>query len=216
MQYDGLAWAIGLLSLLVLWVALRVLMNSSWFLGWLRGTVGLLFLGLAALVGVIAYDLMSYSTLPEDRALLTLSFQAEGPQRYRVTLVEGADERSASLDGDLWQLDGRLLRLRGLAELIGLEPGYRLDQLSGRFLAIEQQAVAQRPKAVLAQSPLRIDLWRWLRLSGRDLFLFDAQALRVPYLPIADGAAYEVRLASTGLLATPLNGAARQALKDWQ
>jgi hypothetical protein len=216
MQYDGLAWAIGLLALLVLWVALRILLNSSWFLGWLRGTVGLLFLAGAGLVGVIAYDLMSYSTLPGERALVTLSFQAEGPQRYRVTLVEGAEERTVTLDGDLWQLDGRLLRLRGLAELIGLEPGYRLDQLSGRFLAIEQQAVAQRPKAVLVESPWGIDLWRWLRLSGHDLFLFDAQALRVPYLPIANGAAYEVRLASTGLLATPLNDAARQALKDWQ
>lgn len=216
MQYDGLAWAIGLLALLVLWVALRILLNSSWFLGWLRGTAGLLFLVSAALVGVIAYDLMSYDTLPEERPLVTLSFQAETPQRYRVTLVEGARERSVLLEGDLWQLDGQLLRLRGLAELIGLEPGYRLTQLSGRFLAIEQQAVAQRPEAVLAQSPLGIDLWRWLRLSGRDLFLFDAQALRVPYLPIADGAVYEVRLASTGLMATPVNDAARQALRSWR
>lgn len=216
MQYDGLAWAIGLLALLVLWVALRILLNSSWFLGWLRGTAGLLFLVSAALVGVIAYDLMSYDTLPEERPLVTLSFQAETPQRYRVTLVEGARERSVLLEGDLWQLDGQLLRLRGLAELIGLEPGYRLTQLSGRFLAIEQQAVAQRPEAVLAQSPLGIHLWRWLRLSGRDLFLFDAQALRVPYLPIADGAVYEVRLASTGLMATPVNDAARQALRSWR
>lgn len=216
MQYDGLAWAVGLLALLVLWVALRILLNSSWFLGWLRGTAGLLFLAAAGVVGVIAYDLMSYSTLPEERPLVSLSFHAEGPQRYRVVLLEGAEERSVWLDGDLWQLDGRLLRLNGLAELIGLQPGYRLDQLSGRFLAIEQQAVAQRPKAVLAHSPLGIDLWRWLRLSGRDLFLLDAQALRVPYLPIADGAMYEVKLASTGLLAAPLNAAARQALKDWQ
>lgn len=216
MQYDGLAWAMGLLALLVLWVALRILLNSSWFLGWLRGTAGLLFLAAAGLVGVIAYDLMSYETLPEDRALVTLSFKAEAAQRYRVTLVEGAEERSVLLEGDLWQLDGRLLRLRGLAELIGLQPGYRLTQLSGRFLAIEQQAVAQRPEAMLAQSPLGIDLWRWLRLSGRDLFLFDAQALRVPYLPIADGAVYEVRLASTGLMATPLNDAARQALREWR
>lgn len=216
MQYDGLAWAIGLLALLVLWVALRILLNRSWFLGWLRGTLGLAFLVGAALVGIVAYDLMSYSTLPEDRPLVNLTFHAEGPQRYRVVLVEGAQERSVWLDGDLWQLDGRLLRLRGLAELIGLQPGYRLEQLSGRFLAIEQQTVAQRPKAVLGQSPLGIDLWRWLRLSGRDLFLFDAQALRVPYLPIANGASYEVRLGSTGLFAEPLNPAARQALKDWR
>lgn len=216
MQYDGLAWAIALLAALVLWIALRILLNSSWFLGWLRGTFGLAFLAVAALVGVIAYDLTSYSALPVDKPLATLSFQSEGEQRYRVTVLEGAVERSVSLEGDLWQLDARLFGLRGLAELIGLESGYRLEKLSGRFLAIEQQALAQRPTAKLASSPYGIDLWRWLRLGQRDLFLFDPQALRVPYLPIANGAAYSVRLTPTGLLAEPLNEPARQALKDWQ
>lgn len=216
MQYDGLAWAIALIAALVLWIALRILLNSSWFLGWLRGTVGLLFLGFAALVGLIAWDLTSYKALPVDKPLVTLGFKAEGEQRYRVTLLEGAQERSVTLEGDLWQLDARLFGLRGLAELIGLQSGYRLEKLSGRFLAIEQQALAQKPKAELAQSPYGIDLWRWLRLGQRDLFLFDPQALRVPYLPIADGAAYSVRLTSTGLLAEPLNAPARQALKDWQ
>lgn len=216
MQYDGLAWAIALLAALVLWVALRVLVNSSWFLGWLRGTCGLAFLGLAALVGLIAYDLSSYRVLPVDKPLVTLSFKAEGPQRYRVSLLEGGRERSVLLEGDLWQLDARLFGLDGLAELIGLQSGYRLEKLSGRFLAIEQQALAQWPRAELAASPYGIDLWRWLRLGQRDLFLFDPQALRVPYLPIADGAAFSVRLTPTGLLAEPLNEPARQALKDWQ
>ncbi|PTU73426.1 hypothetical protein [Pseudomonas mangrovi] len=216
MQYDGLAWAIALIAALVLWIALRILLNSSWFFGWLRGTFGLAFLGLAALVGVIAWDLTSYSALPVDKPLVTLSFKSEGGQRYRVNLLEGAHERSVTLEGDLWQLDARLFGLRGLAELIGLTSGYRLEKLSGRFLAIEQQALAQRPKAELAQSPYGIDLWRWLRLGQRDLYLFDPQALRVPYLPIADGAVYSVRLTPTGLLAEPLNEPARQALKDWQ
>lgn len=216
MQYDGLAWAAGLLALLVLWVALRILLNTRWFLGWLRGTIGLAFLAAAGLVAVMAYDLMQYSPLPEDRPLLIVSFHAEDAERYRVVLVEGDQERTLWLDGDQWQLDARLLRLRGLPELLGLQPGYRLEQLSGRFLSIEQQASARRPLAILAQSPLGVDTWRWLRLAGRDLMLVDAQALRVPYLPIADGAVYEVRLTSTGLLAEPLNAAARQALKNWQ
>lgn len=216
MQYDGLAWFIGLLAVLALFIAARILLTRSWFLGWLRGTLGLAFLGLAALVGVVAYDLLSYGALPEGKPLLTLSFAADGPQRYRVSLLEGGEERAVTLEGDLWQLDARLLRWKGLAALIGLQPGYRLEKLSGRFLAIEQQESARYAQVSLAQSPYGIDLWRWLRLGQHDLFLFDPQAARVTYLPIADGAMFSVSLSPTGLLAQPMNQAANQALKDWQ
>ncbi|UVE19494.1 hypothetical protein NVV93_09025 [Pseudomonas sp. LS44] len=215
MQYDGLAWSVALLALLAVVVAARILFNRQWFLGWLRGTIGLAFLVMAGLVGVIAYDLMSYDALPEGKPLVTVSFQADGPGRYTVNMLEGADERSVTLEGDLWQLDVRMLQWKGLAALIGLQPGYRLEKLSGRFLAIEQQELAQRTQVALAQSPYGIDLWRWLRLGQRDLFLFDPQAQRVTYLPIADGAVYAVALTPTGLLAQPLNQAAHQALKNW-
>ncbi|MHA6493197.1 hypothetical protein ACX0MV_08110 [Pseudomonas borbori] len=215
MQYDGLAWAIALLAVLVVFVAARILFNSSWFLGWLRGTFGLVFLALAGLIGLVAYDLYSYSPLPEDKPIVTLSFQGDG-SRYQVNILEGNHERTVTLEGDLWQLDARVLQWKGLAALIGLEPGYRLETLSGRFLAIEQQALAQHGRVALAQSPYGVDLWRWLRLSQRDLFLFDPQAQRVTYLPMADDAVFSVSLTPTGLLAQPMNQAAKQALQDWQ
>ncbi|WP_137972689.1 hypothetical protein [Pseudomonas sp. F(2018)] len=216
MQYDGLAWFTGLLALLALFIAARILFAPNWFLAWLRGTAGLAFLALALLIGVVAYDLRSYDAQVQDKPLVTLSFAADGPQRYRVNLLEGGEEREVTLEGDLWQLDARLLDWKGLAALIGLEPGYRLEKLSGRFLAIEQQQSARHAQVQLAQSPYGIDLWRWLRLGQRDLFLFDPQAARVTYLPIADGAAFTVSLSPTGLLARPMNQAAEQALKDWQ
>lgn len=215
MQYDGLAWATALLAVLAVWVAARILFNSQWFLGWLRGTCGLAFLALAGLIGLAAYDLYSYAPLPQGKPLLTLSFQAQG-SGYRVNLLEGSHERSVILEGDLWQLDARLLQWKGLAALIGLQPGYRLEKLSGRFLSIEQQTLAQHAQVDLAESPYGIDVWRWLRLGQHDLFMFDPQARRVTYLPIADDAVYSVSLTPTGLLAQPMNQAANQAMQDWQ
>lgn len=216
MQYDGLAWFTGLLALLALLIAARILLAPRWLLAWLRGTAGLLLLALALLIGVVAYDLRSYDVQVQGRPFLTLTFAADGPQRYRVNLLEGSKEREVVLEGDLWQLDARLLGWKGLAALIGLEPGYRLEKLSGRFLAIEQQQAARHAQVQLAASPYGIDLWHWLRLTRRDLFLFDPQAARVTYLPIADGAAFSVSLSPTGLLARPLNPAAERALKDWR
>lgn len=144
MQYDGLAWAFALLALLAALVAVRILFERTWFLGWLRGTCGLAFVAVAALLLVLAWDLRSYSLLKPEQPMATLSFQAEGPQRYRVLIQEGANERSVVLDGELWQLDARIFRWKGLAALIGLAPGYRLDALSGRFLALEQQSRGRR------------------------------------------------------------------------
>lgn len=215
MQYGGLAWAIALLALLAAFVAARILFNRHWFLGWLRGTCGLAFLALAALIGLLANDLRSYAPIAEGKPLVTLSFKADGPL-YRVSLLEGDRERTLTMEGDLWQLDARFLQWKGLAALIGLQSGYRLEKLSGRFLSIEQQSQAQHTRVELARSPYGIDLWRWLRLGQHDLFIFDPQARRVTYLPLADEAVYSISLTSAGLLAEPMNTAAKQALKDWQ
>ncbi|WP_313026421.1 hypothetical protein [Pseudomonas lopnurensis] len=216
MQYLGLAIVVALLAVIVLLVALRLLLGGRWFLGWLRGTCGFLILACAGVIGLVAYDVSRYVPLPADQPLVTLSFESQGPQRYEVRLQQqGKGERTAILEGDLWQLDLHVLRWKNLAELIGLESGYRLERLSGRYLAVEQQDRARYGQAVLTDKPLGMDAWKWLQLGQRDLLFVEAQALRVNYMPIADGAVYAIDLAPTGLLARPMNAAATQALKDW-
>lgn len=216
MQFIGLGIGFAVLALVVLLFATRILGGEQWIMGWLRGMFGISLLALATTGGFLAYDISTYQEIPSDKPLLTLSAVAESPQRYRVTLLEGAVERSFLLDGDLWQLDVRQLQWKGLADIIGLEPGYRLETLNGRFLAIEQQELAQFTDVELAKSLYGIDFWLWLRRFQKDLFVVDANALRVNYLPLADGAVYSVSLVPTGLLAKPFNSAAQQALKDWQ
>ena len=132
-----------------------------------------------------------------------------------MTLEQGKETRTVMLEGDLWQLDLNLLRWKSLAELIGLESGYRLERLSGRYLAVEQQNLARHGRVVLSEKPLGMDIWQSLQLGQRDMYLVEAQVLRVDYMPIADGASYAVELAPTGLLARPLNAAATEALKNW-
>lgn len=215
MQYLGLAVAIALVGLIVLWIALRMLFGGNWLLGWLRGTTGLLIFAGAALIGLIAWDVCSYRALPESAPVATLSFAADGAQRYQVRIEQGQEVRFVTLEGDLWQLDARILRWKGVATLIGLEPGYRLHKLSGRYLAVEQQDQARYAQTVLAQSPFNADFWSWLRSCQCASFILEAQPQRVTFTPIADGATYRIEMTPTGLLASPVNAAAEQALKDW-
>lgn len=212
MQYNGLAWAVALVALLVLTLGGRILFRRGWFLGWLRGTCGLGLLLLAVLAAVMAWDLRSYAALPPaGDALLSLSVNAQGTQRYRVTLQEREAQRNVIVNGELWQLDARVFGWKGLATLIGLRPGYRLELLSARYRDIEQGG-AEPSRIALSRSPYGIDLWRWLREAGMDLFLVDARGARVAFLPLVDGAVYRVRLTSEGLLAEPQNEPARAAL----
>ncbi|WP_019339212.1 hypothetical protein [Stutzerimonas stutzeri] len=215
MQYLGLAVVVALLAMITALVAAKMLAGGHWLLGWLRGTVGMLVLSLAGLIGLVAWDVTTYQPLGHGTPLASLTFQADGQQRYQVKVQEGQNTRFVTLEGDLWQLDLRALHWKGLAALIGLEPGYRLERLSGRYLAVEQQDQARRPYVQLGHSRAGVDFWAWLHRCQCAPLMLEAQPRRVSYLPITDGAVYTVEMAPTGLLAKPANVAAEQAMKDW-
>ncbi|QGZ31553.1 hypothetical protein [Stutzerimonas stutzeri] len=215
MQYLGLAVVVALLALITSLIAVRMLSSGDWLLGWLRGTVGMLVLALGGLIGLIAWDATTYRPLVQSTPLASLSFKADGQQRYQVTVEEGHDIRFVTLEGDLWQLDMRALEWKGLAALIGLKPGYRLEKLSGRYLAVEQQEQARRPYVELGRSRAGVDFWAWLQRCQCTSLMIEAQPRRVSYLPIADGAEYKVAMTPAGLMAKPANEAAEQAMRDW-
>lgn len=215
MQYVGLAVFIALLALLIGLVAMRILAGGPWLLGWLRGTFAMAILVLAALAGLVAWDFTSYRHLEPQAPLASLTFQADGQQRYQVTVSQDQRTRFVTLEGDLWQLDLRALRWNGLAALIGLQPGYRLERLSGRYLAVEQQDQARHPYVTLGHSQGGVDFWAWLQRCQCGSPVLEAQLRRASYLPMADGAEYSVEMTPTGLLAKPMNAAAEQALKEW-
>lgn len=215
MQYLGLAVVIALLALIAALIAVRMLAGGKWLLGWLRGTFGMLVLGLAALAGLVAWDVSTYQPLRTGAPVVSLAFEADGQQRYQVRVEEGQSVRFVTLEGDLWQLDVNAFNWKGLAALIGLEPGYRLAALSGRYLAVEQQDQWRHPYVALAESRAGVDTWRWLQRCQCAPLLVEAQPRRVSFLPIADGAEYEVEMTSSGLLAKPANVPAERALEQW-
>lgn len=215
MQFTGLGIGFALLALLILLFAAQILMTKHWLMGWLRGMFGLGLLVVSVLVGLLAYDISTYQQIPKNKPVFILSAQAEGPQRYRVKIFEEGRERSLLLDGELWQLEAKQLKWKSVAHLIGLEAGYRLDSIKGRFITIEQQQAAGFTQVQLTKSVYGVDAWQAVRHFDKKLFIVEAKPLRVQYLPLADGAVYSVSLVATGLLATPVNKAAEQAFKNW-
>jgi len=196
--------------------ALRLLIGS-WLLGWLRGTAGIALTVGAVAIAAAAWDLRGYQQLLAAKPIGTLAFNKLEEQRFSVALIDTAGvEHRYELNGDMWQLDVRMLRWTDALASLGLKPGYRLDRLSGRYLALEDEQKLPRTVIGLSSDKPLLDVWQLLRRSGRYFSLLAADYGSAAYLPMADGALYSVGLGNSGLIATPLNERAKSAVEHWQ
>ncbi len=207
-----------LLAIVLAFFCVRMLANTSWFLGWLRGTLGLCLAVFAVLFVFVGLDLTSYEKILTDKPVLTVSFTKQEDQRYIGTVVsiEEGGEQQYEIYGDQWQIDARVIRWRGMFQTFGMKPGYRLDRITGRYYSLEEERRKPRSVHQLTQSEYGLDMWRWVQENGRLMPIFDAVYGSATYLPMADGAIYQVSLSASGLVAKPLNRVAEQAVNQWQ
>lgn len=217
MTYPVVAVVLALIALVIVLFGLRLLFNRHWLLGFLRGLFGLAIVGAAIALALAAWDLRSYQQVLAEQPVATLTFNKLTAQNYAVTLVyPDSREQKVDLNGDLWQLDARVLKWTPMLAGLGLKPGYRLDRLSGRYLSLEDEQ--QRPRSVvqLGTDKTPLDAWYWLRQINQRFTVLDAQYGSAAYLPMADGAMFTVNLGPSGLVAKPLNDRAKLAAERWE
>ena len=215
MIFAALALAAGLIGFALVIGGLRRLFHAHLLGGGVRLILGLLFCTAFALVAAIALDLRTYLRLTFERPVATLAFSALSPQDFRVTLTDDVGRvTTTELRGDDWQLDARVLKWKGFATLLGLDPMYRLERLEGRYRDVGQER--REVHSVVALGPdARFDVWSLAQQHAGWLPWVDAGYGSATYLPMADGAQYVVSLSTTGLLARPSNAAAQAAEAHW-
>jgi len=210
---------IGVLVLLGLWLTLaglRRVWRRSPLSGSLQGLSGLLFLSLAALAVAIALNLYSYRVLVQEQPVAEVRFEALGPQYFRVYLLpSGGGSRVLELRGDQWQIDARVLKWTGLANLLGMKTAYRLERLSGRYSDVQQERKDTRTVYQL-DNPRGLDLWAWVRRSERKLPWLDAIYGSAAYMPMVDKAQFRVSISNSGLVVRPANEPAQKAVDAWK
>jgi hypothetical protein len=192
----------------------RSLRQRRWFGALLRFGLALVFLVIGAGLGLLGAALFHYLELGGESHVATISLRQVEPQRYSARL-ETADgwHRSFDLRGDEWQLDARLVRWELPALLAGAPNLYRLERLSGRYGDIKQEREAQRSVHDLAADAFP-DLWTLKRQFPQWLPFVDAEFGSAAYLPMLDGARYEVTLGNDGgLVARPADAKTRALLE---
>ena len=124
--------------------------------------------------------------------------QADGQFRVSAT-APGVGARQYVLYGDQWQIDARVVRWRLPALMAGVPPLYRLERLSGRYSDTAREASATRSVHALDDWPAP-DLGQ-LKQSFPNWFPFvDVQFGSAAYMPLFDGAKYQVFLDPRGAL----------------
>ncbi|HTO52423.1 MAG TPA: cation/multidrug efflux pump [Myxococcota bacterium] len=187
---------------------------------WLR-IAGLLLVSVAiaaaAASAVVAMNLRTYARLVYEQPVLFVEFQANGPQRYTatVTRVQTNASQTFELAGDEWQVDARVLRWHGFANVLGLDAYYRLERVSGRYHDVEQERSGPHSVYSLYQKPF-FDLYGFAQAHPRWIPFLAGFYGSATYEPMAPGARYEVRLTQNGLISKPDNDVAREAARAWR
>lgn len=217
MNSDAIAIAIAVFGVLLFVLACQRLFRARFIAAGATLLMSVVLLVAAALTFVVALNLHTYARLTYEQPVAQIVFEARGPQQYRATLtrVPSGEMQMLVLTGDEWQLDARVLKWKGWANLVGLDAQYRLERVSGRYRAIEQERHDQRTVYELSENP-GADLWTLSTQYPRWLPFLDAVYGSATYLPMADGARYEVALTQSGLIARPVNQAATSVTAGWK
>ncbi len=212
MNSDAIAAVIGVFGLLLVALACQRLARARFLAAGGSALGGLLLLATAAAIFIISLNLHTYARLTYEQPVAEIVFEQRGPQRYRATLTQipSGEMQMFILAGDEWQLDARVLKWQGWANLLGLDAQYRLERVSGRYRDIEQERNHERTVYGLSENP-GVDLWVLSTRYPQWLPFVDAVYGSATYLPMADGARYEVKMTQSGLLARPVNEAASAA-----
>ncbi|MEM6999073.1 MAG: hypothetical protein AAF419_04470 [Pseudomonadota bacterium] len=158
----------------------------------------------------------SYDRLTHEQPIATLKFSQYDNQKFNVEVSysDGQTSDIFLLNGEEWQMDARIIKWRGWAQLLGLNTQYRLERISGRYSDIDDEL--NKPRSVFAINPKdKIDYWKLMNTYKQWLPWVDAYYGSATYLPMMDNTSYLVSLTASGLIARPLDVETEHKLKLW-
>jgi len=215
MTLTALIVVLALVEILFLFAAFRRLRRRKILGGALNGAAALVLILLSVCAALIGANLRTYQRLSFEQPAGELQFTRTGERQFNAVLTYPSGERASfALRGDEWQVDARVLKWHAFANLVGFDTAYRLERIGGRYTRIEDERAQARTVFAL-NPPQRIDPWELAHRYRSWLPWLDAVYGSATFLPMADGALYEIKVSQSVLIARPLNQAARDAVGGW-
>ena len=164
---------------------------------------------------MLAFSYYGYGRLVDEQYIGKIKFTESAPEQYVARLMLDAEQdKMFEILGNEWQMDARVVIWKPQATLLGLDPIFQLDRLSGRYSEVEDELSKIRSVHSLSE-PVTLDVWQFAHKYPDLLPGVDAHYGTATYLPMAHGAIFEVSMTRTGLIARPVNEAAENAVGEW-
>ena len=190
---------------------IRIASGAFWFL------LGAFFILLGVAAGLVAASLHGYKRLTHEQLAAKVTLRQLGERQYALTLeAPGNPPKHYEMRGDEWQIDARVLKWQPAATIAGFDTLYRLERLSGRYGDVIQERTMRRSVYALAVSEEPVDLWDLAKRYHAYVPLVDALYGSAAFVPMAEGAEYNVSVSASGLVVRPGNDAAKKAVGGWK
>jgi hypothetical protein len=205
----------ALVGILCLFAAGRHIRRRRVLGGVLIGATALILILLSVVAALVAGSLLTYQRLSVEQPAGELQLTRTGDHEFNALLTyPGGAHANFTLRGDEWQIDSQVLKWHAFANLVGFDTVYRLERIGGRYTRIEDER--SQPRSVYSLNPPQlIDPWDLVHRYHSWVPWMDALYGSATFLPMADGALYEITVSQSGLVARPLNQAARDAVAGW-
>ena len=219
---------VGFLGLLLAVNGLASFFAGRWVSGPLKLVGGAAAAWAATAAALLGFNAQTYARLTYERPVAEISLRQLGPQYFEATVtkpgVDGAEDdvRVYPVNGDDWRIEARVLKWKPWANVLGLDSQYRLERLAGRYENIEQERHGARsvhdisgddkPVQVLGKDvPWKPSVWETGRRIRPQWDALDTLYGGAAYMPMTEGAKYEVWITQSGLIARPANEEAMKA-----
>jgi hypothetical protein len=180
---------------------------------------GLAFLGLGLAGALLGLNIQTYSRLAYERPVATVAVKTADPTQklydVTVTRLDGTDrQQSCKVQGDEWIMGARVQKWQPWANVLGLDATYDLDQMANKYYDAAEANGKPITACDLAVGKPEVNQYVPPGITSWLLQLVQVEDRRfgsANYMPLADGASYNVVMTQSGLNSEPANETARKA-----
>ncbi|QGP51572.1 hypothetical protein PsalN5692_03057 [Piscirickettsia salmonis] len=134
-------------------------------------------------------------------------------KHYQATLsLPSGQIKNFKLIGDDWQLSAQIIVWQDWLHALGLTNRYRFDRIQSRYdnISAEQHAI----HSIYPINPPNTanSFWQWARHHLIQRYFIKTVYGNAIFMPMRDGASFTIALTNNGLIATPINLAAKQSI----
>lgn len=208
--------AVGIFGLVVLLTGLSRIGKLRVMSGGARFLAGGFVLSTAGVLSLVGLNLQTYSRLTHEETVALVTLEYVEPQVFTADVqLEGEEDViSYTVRGDEIEFQARIIKWKPWANIIGYDAIYRLDRMQGQYTSIQEDLEKERTVYPLKADP-GMNTFTLIKKRGGWLKAVDAYYGSGTYVPMVDGAQYEVIMTQNGLITRPSNKVARDGLRKW-